>query len=926
MIRKYIYLLFGLLSCACNKELTMLHDTENAQPVSVEMRFSAEDMPEITRVADESAIRDLNLYLFNATTGAAVHVYKSSATCSFECLPGRYTLYAVANMHRDLGKQTTAQINALNAAYSDNYTDLPMTGTAQIEVPAPRNGETVKLPAVVLRRNVAKIAYNVLVDPAMSDIQLRSVQLFSLASPYPLFEGSASTFRDAEFIPIPAASASRFSGIAYVPENMQGEVPAITNERDKNMLHAPKNATYLLIRGTRGDSVLDYRVYLGENNTSDFNVRRNTRQTLDIVIKGVKQTDVRYNSYIASVSDNFDNLGFNNYCIPRPTVPWKITLNIERMRDDGMRFFGIIKTLSGDFTINDAQGGYCEYLAGVGRTQFEASYTPTVVTKDNSRFNYRVTLADEYGYSQDFDIDHLCANNISVHRQNGTITATGALCTTDSGPLFRALCYQNGCTFTAKPDADYTFGGWYADEACTQRLSAELQYKHMPQTTYDQLYTRFDRIQGNVTIYTDPQVVKFTSDKGASFDADLEAFIVPYGSACTLTVNYRTPLFKGWYDKISGLGNQLSTAKTYTFNATENRTIAPAFLPAKDLSAAGTANCYIAPIRNAGYTFNARTQGNGKATTAITPKTLSGTTARVLWETGGTRGNVITGAEYNGGVICFRTGTNYGNALIGLFDAANKCVWAWHIWVTNYDPEATAQTYAAGRIFMDRNIGALSATVTDPSFRGLYYQWGRPAPFVYPATTNGTTRATVVHAPGYPFSHFDPMNGSTMTLENSLAHPWVYMLGYYPANDRDEAYNDWLKPQNPNLWGNASSGNRYSAASAKSIYDPCPPGWKVPDPAAFTNAALTRSSTSAMNGYYLKSSNGTTAIYPMSGYFTGSTFLYNGSEASVWSNAPAQANNIILSTSTVLWITPSILTPSATAQRDYARPVRCVRE
>ena len=80
-------------------------------------------------------------------------------------------------------------------------------------------------------------------------------------------------------------------------------------------------------------------------------------------------------------------------------------------------------------------------------------------------------------------------------------------------------------------------------------------------------------------------------------------------------------------------------------------------------------------------------------------------------------------------VYPFRREPCGGNAVIGLFDAAGNCIWSWHIWSVDYDPATMAQTYSSGAVFMDRNIGALTTDCTQPSSRGLYYQWGRKDPF-----------------------------------------------------------------------------------------------------------------------------------------------------------------------------------------------------
>ena len=300
---------------------------------------------------------------------------------------------------------------------------------------------------------------------------------------------------------------------------------------------------------------------------------------------------------------------------------------------------------------------------------------------------------------------------------------------------------------------------------------------------------------------------------------------------------------------------------------------------------------------------------------------------RVLWESGGTRGGVVAEVEHTGSTICFRTGSSYGNALIGLFDAAGRCIWSWHIWHTNYDPSVTAQTCASGYTFMDRNLGAITTSVSDPSLRGLYYQWGRSAPFLHPSSVTSTVPATFTSAAGYEYYVHDPLldGGSvSMTPARALAEPWAYWSGLYAGDSND--IDDWVTPQNPNLWGNASRSGSYSTSSSKSIYDPCPPGWRVPAPAAFEQASFSRTGTSRNNVYYLRSRTGTSVTYPMGGYFTGHAFRDNGTRVNVWTNAPAQLNGRCLSTSTAFTVSASTINTAAYQQRDYALPVRCVAE
>ena len=67
-------------------------------------------------------------------------------------------------------------------------------------------------------------------------------------------------------------SGNTFSGTFYVPENLQGVHASITDQKDKNPANAPAGATYLFIQGTTYGRQVAYYIYLGGNNTGDFNI------------------------------------------------------------------------------------------------------------------------------------------------------------------------------------------------------------------------------------------------------------------------------------------------------------------------------------------------------------------------------------------------------------------------------------------------------------------------------------------------------------------------------------------------------------------------------------------------------------------------------------------------------------------------------
>lgn len=220
-----------------------------------------------------------------------------------------------------------------------------------------------------------------------------------------------------------------------------------------------------------------------------------------------------------------------------------------------------------------------------------------------------------------------------------------------------------------------------------------------------------------------------------------------------------------------------------------------------DLSINGTANSYI--VSYAGnYKFRADVKGNS------TESISNPTDVVVIWETlntsdAVTQGSVISSVSLKDGYVNFSTPEDFtpGNALIAV-KSAGKILWSWHIWAVDGDIESSAQLYDTGVLMMDRNLGALTATPGDVRSFGLLYQWGRKDPFVgYGDVANKTAAAT------YPVDaiQFKDKNANYDNLNYTIAHPDSFI--------KNSSWN---------------SGDLYWNTS-KTMYDPCPVGWRVPD-------------------------------------------------------------------------------------------------
>ena len=312
-----------------------------------------------------------------------------------------------------------------------------------------------------------------------------------------------------------------------------------------------------------------------------------------------------------------------------------------------------------------------------------------------------------------------------------------------------------------------------------------------------------------------------------------------------------------------------------------------------------TANCYMVDADNTAYSFLATVMGNGATTPAdgdhtalITPTALSPASAVVLWEqsdpsgAANTAGDVVTNVRFSNGYIHFTTGAKPGNAVIAALDGGNTIIWSWHIWrpasnpgdVECYTPKNGGRTFT----MMGLNLGAFNNEVNDVKAFGLQYQWGRKDPF--PGSTGINTNDSygnatfngVVTENGYSFTAQDDQG----TTQAAIGAPMSF---YY-------TYKDWNSVRQDNLWGNpyTRNGPPNPDLGSKSIYDPCPVGYRVPPQDTWWQATTSNSNwdTNGMNlGVGV---GGTTYFYPASGYRVGSSgsLCYVGSGGFYWSSSP----------------------------------------
>ena len=287
-----------------------------------------------------------------------------------------------------------------------------------------------------------------------------------------------------------------------------------------------------------------------------------------------------------------------------------------------------------------------------------------------------------------------------------------------------------------------------------------------------------------------------------------------------------------------------------------------------------TANSYI--VSAAGdYKFRATHKGNSTTSTVGTINY-----AVVLWESFGTAtaptaGDLVKNVAYSDGYIRFTATAAEGNAVIAAKDASDNILWSWHIWLTD-KPAEHEYANRAGTM-MDRNLGATSATPGDVGALGLLYQWGRKDPFLGSSAISGYNVAkSTITWPGKVES-----SAETGTIAYAVTHPTTFISNADVYSNRD-----WYYTGN-----NTTDNTRWTESeNAKSVYDPCPAGWRVPDGGTdgiWKTAGFDDPTFDATNMGKIFSNNGIEIWYPAAGYLAYDNALSNaGKSLYCWTATP----------------------------------------
>lgn len=300
-----------------------------------------------------------------------------------------------------------------------------------------------------------------------------------------------------------------------------------------------------------------------------------------------------------------------------------------------------------------------------------------------------------------------------------------------------------------------------------------------------------------------------------------------------------------------------------------------------------------------------------------------------------TDGSSITLVPANGVGQCLiycraAANTSGGSGVIAAYDGENgtgNILWSWHVWVTDYHPDATGNVdvqepltkrklkftygnHSDQRPMMDRDLGAMAGYAKAPTLdvekfkaHGFQYQWGRKDP--YPSSYSNKPIKTV----NLPAKITEPIVG-IMSLYGSDG---VKFLPFDPSyNGRagyQMAYRNPLtayKPSGSQYWftDDVTSSISGAWATVKTVHDPCPAGWRVAKAEEYYslfsdkgyNGTLPSTSTNNMNmsnyntqgadkGFVLRydeTDQSKTTYFRLCGYYADRAFVQIGYFDFIW--------------------------------------------
>ena len=320
-----IFLIVGVVFSSCSDNSNLTADI-SGQLATINVKVREESPQEIsTRAFDEASISDVHILVYNSNGNLVSQQYTTGNSATFTTRTGaNCTIYAIANTNDAFffSGATASTISKLQTLISGSISTIDgvisgerllMTGSIS-DVTINGGLTTQTISGLAVKRMTARINLNVTAATGITITKYRVYNLpnrsflvhrpnanENIATDTAIGDDATFTYFNSSEVTVNASSLSTFF---YMYENRRGGratvnngTGTLTNQREKST-YAPTGATYVEItaKGTTFSSV--YRIFLGADNSQNYNIKRNVNYTYNITLSGAMSYDTRVSTSI----------------------------------------------------------------------------------------------------------------------------------------------------------------------------------------------------------------------------------------------------------------------------------------------------------------------------------------------------------------------------------------------------------------------------------------------------------------------------------------------------------------------------------------------------------------------------------------------------------------------------------------------------
>lgn len=265
------------------------------------------------------------------------------------------------------------------------------------------------------------------------------------------------------------------------------------------------------------------------------------------------------------------------------------------------------------------------------------------------------------------------------------------------------------------------------------------------------------------------------------------------------------------------------------------------------------------------------------------------------------------------------------NGVLSVKDASGVIMWSWHIWVWPYDLTPIKIINEGGFAYnilpvnLATKLDTADSIEVSSGWKNWFYQFGRPVPQICKSYWNVSSRHT----------NYGDLEVTSANVAPTISYGIVNPSTFY-KRDGSNNYYSWFQTGSSktyNLWDAAcTETGRKDNNVVKTVYDPCPVGFKVPNGNTFTGFESNDTLLESEAGYHFKrhETDYIGTFFPFSDYIDAESGKLHGTSMSnsVWSSAANTRNNVY-----VLYFDNVVgYSSTYTAYRSYGLSIRPVQD